>query len=221
MTAAELRQFVPTLFSTVAVEGACYGNVTQDESIRLTDTLMGCLGSINAATSSKLHGAAALEAEAQVKAGSIKPITCDGLVRTTIFLPVPGVELVRLVEPQNKDDDNSAVQVAFYLGRYTQELMARTKLLARLVSQPCFSQLRTKEQLGYMVWSGLSLLENEVCLRFRVQSATSGPLYLRQRIMAFLVRHAHDAAAAPASRVITPTTTTTTTTTCVLCHVFG
>lgn len=60
-------------------------------------------------------------------------------------------------------------------------------LFTHLVKDKCFDQLRTKEQLGYLVWSGGSVHGGYVYnARFVVQSKPRSPEYLDQRVEAFL-----------------------------------
>ena len=60
------------------------------------------------------------------------------------------------------------------------------KMLLHLISVPCFDTLRTKEQLGYIVWSGSDKISGMWYVRFIVQSDNSNPVKLDQRIEAFL-----------------------------------
>ena len=59
-------------------------------------------------------------------------------------------------------------------------------VLSHLMEEPCYDQLRTKEQLGYMVWSGSSKTYGIYSLWFVIQSTERGPAYLDNRIEHFL-----------------------------------
>ena len=61
-------------------------------------------------------------------------------------------------------------------------------LVAHLAKEPCFDDLRTKQQLGYLVFSGVLLSGDESVhsLRFIVQSEVQDPVYLDGRVEAFL-----------------------------------
>lgn len=52
----------------------------------------------------------------------------------------------------------------------SQKLKVLTHLLATVLKEPCFSQLRTKEQLGYVVFSGYKPTKTHFGLRVLVQS---------------------------------------------------
>ena len=92
----------------------------------------------------------------------------------------------------NADDVNAAVVLYLQLDRPDPSPRARAtlRLLTQLLKEPCFSQLRTREQLGYIVFSGLhrfggpgSCVEG---ITVRVVSKTTGPDALLERIDAFL-----------------------------------
>ncbi len=59
------------------------------------------------------------------------------------------------------------------------------ELLAQVIHEPCFDVLRTKEQLGYIVWSGVRRACGVQGLRVIVQSDRH-PAYLDERIEHFL-----------------------------------
>ena len=65
-----------------------------------------------------------------------------------------------LVEPlhrehANPDDTNSAVEVYLQVGRDVRPRSMLLELAAQVINKPCYHQLRTTEQLGYIVFSGL------------------------------------------------------------------
>jgi insulysin len=64
-------------------------------------------------------------------------------------------------------------------------LRARLSLVAQIMQEPCFDQLRTKEQLGYLVFSGVRKQVGCMGLRFIIQSEKD-TIYLENRIEAFL-----------------------------------
>lgn len=58
------------------------------------------------------------------------------------------------------------------------------------MSEEAFDQLRTKEQLGYIVFTGMKrLAQNVAALHIIVQSHHKDPLYLNDRIEHFLLRY--------------------------------
>lgn len=59
------------------------------------------------------------------------------------------------------------------------------ELFVQIISEPCFSILRTKEQLGYIVFSGVRRSNGTQGLRIIVQSDRH-PKYVDERVEAFL-----------------------------------
>lgn len=89
---------------------------------------------------------------------------------------------------QDANNVNSCLELFIEVGQLTPEnnrLRILTDLLATIVHEPCFNQLRTKEQLGYVVFSGYRLSRSYFGLRFLVQSERTCN-YLEFRIEEFL-----------------------------------
>ena len=60
------------------------------------------------------------------------------------------------------------------------------RVLFHLLKEPAFNQLRTQEQLGYIVSSSLSPINKILGGKFVIQSSKFGPEYLESRINNFL-----------------------------------
>lgn len=85
----------------------------------------------------------------------------------------------------NKDDVNSALTYYCQVGDPTdRRLSATLQLLGQTLREPAFNQLRTKEQLGYLVWTGHWQFPGTIGFRITVQSERS-PVYLETRVEAF------------------------------------
>lgn len=63
-------------------------------------------------------------------------------------------------------------------------------LLVHLIHEPAFDQLRTQEQLGYVVSTGTRIAASAMALGIKIQS-TRAPWFLEERVEAFL-EHFHD-----------------------------
>jgi insulysin len=58
------------------------------------------------------------------------------------------------------------------------------------MSEPAFDQLRTKEQLGYIVFTGLKRLNQQyLSLHIIVQSSHKDAAYLDERVESFLAQY--------------------------------
>ncbi|KAG0054713.1 Insulinase (Peptidase M16) [Gryganskiella cystojenkinii] len=61
------------------------------------------------------------------------------------------------------------------------ETRALTLIIAQILQEPCFNQLRTKEQLGYIIWSDVREDNGTLGLTVTVQSERD-PIYIEHRI---------------------------------------
>ena len=106
--------------------------------------------------------------------------------RTSKF-PVEYEVLTRQAHP-NIHDNNSAICLSFQLGlRGDWKRDVVIDLLSEILSEPTFHELRTVQQLGYMVFQGLETVGNTREMSFVVQSADVGAEELLRRVRQFLV----------------------------------
>jgi len=73
-------------------------------------------------------------------------------------------------------------------------LEALLELLTHMLSEPAFDQLRTKEQLGYIVFSGIKKVGQLLGVQIIVQSSHTNPTRLDLRVEAFLIQYRTDLA---------------------------
>lgn len=89
---------------------------------------------------------------------------------------------------QDADNVNSCLEYFIQVGLLGEEntrLRVLTDLLGTMIHEPCFNQLRTKEQLGYVVFSGYRQSRSYFGLRVLVQSERPCD-YLEYRVEKFL-----------------------------------
>lgn len=97
-----------------------------------------------------------------------------------------GANLVYDAPVPNKDDVNSALTYYCQCGDPSDRRLRSTlHLLAQIAKEPAFNQLRTKEQLGYVVFSGYWSFTGTMGFKITVQSERR-PVYLESRVDAFL-----------------------------------
>jgi len=105
----------------------------------------------------------------------------------TRLIDIPeGKTCLFLEELPNRSDQNSSTYSYIQVGLENNREVALLNLFALMIHQPCFDQLRTREQLGYLVGSGGLVLRGVQGLKIEVQSAVKDPLYLSRRIDNFL-----------------------------------
>ncbi|KAJ3413871.1 Insulinase (Peptidase M16) [Chytridiales sp. JEL 0842] len=109
-------------------------------------------------------------------------------VHLRAYILPPSTSLTYIRPLPNSADLNSAY--AFYLqtGSLTSpHHRVLTTLFAHLLSEPCFDQLRTKEQLGYHVFSFSKSAGNTIGILIGVQSEKE-PTYVEERVESLLER---------------------------------
>lgn len=103
---------------------------------------------------------------------------------------LPANERIRYdVQLQDPKNINSCIDYFIQIADSAENdrLRVLTDLLATIIHEPCFNQLRTKEQLGYVVFSGYRPTRTKIGFRFLVQSERSCG-YLEYRIEEFLAK---------------------------------
>ena len=110
----------------------------------------------------------------------------------TLLLPPPAVptpqgsQHVWQVDIANPSEPNSAIEYYVECGDIEDDkARPRVSLLASIISEPSFNVLRTKEQLGYIVFALARGSTGAMGMRIIVQSEKS-PVFLETRIEAFL-----------------------------------
>ena len=101
-------------------------------------------------------------------------------------------EKIHIQQVYNTDETNSAVNVYYKIkdGKKDYLLTGLTYILDTAIGEPFFSQLRTKEQLGYIAKTGVKTIGHNSDLLegifFLVQSPYKHPLYIKDRIDLFI-----------------------------------
>jgi len=159
LTVKDLKNFIPILLSSLKIRGLAQGNITSNEILSIVDDM-------------------------------------ETILKPTPMFPsqYPEQRLVKLKKGMtylhqslvpNQHDNNSVVWVEYQIGSGIRS-DSLLELLSHILEVPFYEQIRTKEQLGYLVWSfhhydcGISHL----C--FCVQSPQKDPIYLNERIDVFL-----------------------------------
>lgn len=107
---------------------------------------------------------------------------------------IPMERIVKLEEgkdylvqkPVPNQNENSAIEVIYQIGLRNIQQDVILDLLAQIISTPFYSQLRTVEQLGYLVFSRARRDNNINSLSFIIQSDTKTPQFIQGRIDLFM-----------------------------------
>jgi len=98
-----------------------------------------------------------------------------------------GCDYVHRFPEPNANNTNSCVEILFQIGPVGIKDNAVLAFLQHLVREPAYNELRTHEQLGYIVHSSLKTNGDAVkSLLFLIQSDSKDPTYLDSRIENFL-----------------------------------
>jgi insulysin len=88
---------------------------------------------------------------------------------------------------QDLSNPNNAVHISIYTCDYlSTQSRALSEMVAQVINEPCFDQLRTKETLGYIVHSGLTAHRGNIGIVIVVQSSEKEVIYVEERIEKFL-----------------------------------
>lgn len=160
ITAEDIQTFFPQLLRQMHIETLVHGNLYKEDALRLSNLI-----------ESTLKPRALSQAQWPVR-------------RSLIFPPGGNFQYNKtLKDPANV---NHCIEYLLYVGnKADRELRAKVLLFDQITHEPAFDQLRTKEQLGYVVFSGARPSATTLGFRFIIQSERT-PAYLESRIDAFL-----------------------------------
>lgn len=164
VSCASTQAFRKELLSQMHMEAVVHGNLYKEDALKLTDML-----------------------EKTLKA-RILPKSQWPIARSFIFAPGSNYVFKKtLGDPANV---NHCIEYFLYVGeKHEPMLRPKVLLLDQILHEPAFDQLRTKEQLGYIVFSGLKTSATTLGFRFLIQSEKTTQ-YLETRIESFLSNYA-------------------------------
>ncbi|CAD6898866.1 unnamed protein product [Tilletia controversa] len=165
----DLKRYIPEVLARSHLEVLVEGNMEREEAEKLVEEAEGILGG-----------------------GSLSPSELVG--RRSLLLP-PGSNTIWTKEVFSPVDVNSSVELFLQVGSVDGSSVAadptdvKTRstlaLLQQIAQEPCFDTLRTKEQLGYIVFSSATRTSGSMGFHVLVQSERAAS-HLEERIEAFL-----------------------------------
>ncbi|EON98117.1 putative a-factor-processing enzyme protein [Phaeoacremonium minimum UCRPA7] len=160
VTADDVRSFHKALLSQLHMEVLVHGNLYKEDALKLTDLI-----------------------ESTLKP-RVLPRPQWPILRSLSFPRGSNYVFKKtLGDPANV---NHCIETWLYVGdRADRMIRAKTLLLDQMLHEPAFDQLRTKEQLGYVVFSGVKAICTTYGFRFIIQSEKTAE-YLDTRIETFL-----------------------------------
>ncbi|KAF1997039.1 LuxS/MPP-like metallohydrolase [Amniculicola lignicola CBS 123094] len=160
VTAQDVQQFYPLTLAQGHIEILAHGNLHKEEALKITDLV-----------------------EKTLKPKRL-PLN-QWPVRRNLIVP-PGSNYIYERQLKDPANVNHCIEYSLYLGN-TQDRAIKSRLLlvAQMTDEPAFNQLRTLEQLGYVVFSGGSVSDQWAGYRILIQSEKDCK-YLEGRIEHFL-----------------------------------
>ena len=159
VTLSAVREFARRLFARGRIEALVYGNVS----------------AATAMAAARRFGTAL----------AVQPVPDAELLRRRLLVSAPG-EALRTSEKLVVN--NSAFRREYLLGDDSPEIQAATLALANFVAEPFYTEMRTRQQLGYIVFGGAGEEERTNFAFFIVQSGDHPADVIEERADAFIAR---------------------------------
>lgn len=160
ITVDDVRSFRRDILSQLHMEVYVHGNLYKEDALKLTDMV-----------ESTLKPRVLPRTQWPVQRSLLFPQGSNYLYKKTL---------------KDKANVNHCMEYWLYIGdKADREIRAKTLLLDQVMHEPAFDQLRTKEQLGYVVFSGVRTGSTTYGIRFMIQSEKTSE-YLETRVDAFL-----------------------------------
>jgi insulysin len=148
----ELKGFTDALYNKARIEGIAHGNITAEETVALTRMIQSYLNST--------------------------PIEKGDTFKQAILVEKVNDPLTYI---ERLETNNSCLWKTVYLGSETPELRMAARIIDKFVSQPFYTEMRTKQQLGYIVSAAAQEDNGHHYLFFIVQSESHPADEIRER----------------------------------------
>lgn len=157
VTLADVQAFAKKLLARGKLEGVAHGNLDAATATRLARELQRKLG--------------------------VQPVPAADLVEPRFNRFAAGES----VNDSGKvEGNNSCFWREYVFPADTAELRAAGLILNNFVSEPFYTEMRTKQQLGYVVWGGANVADRQSFAFFVIQSGDYPPDELRTRAETYL-----------------------------------
>ena len=158
ITLADLKTYTGKLFKKVFITGVAHGNWT-DEKVKESVNLL-------------------------LKELNSKPLPEKERFEQIVEVLKPGE---RYKFSREVEDNNSSMAYAIQVGEKSFDLQARTAIVSSVIENDFYTQMRTNQQLGYIVWSFHHLIEKRLFFRLVIQSSTHDPFDISNRVNEWLL----------------------------------
>ncbi|KAF9098280.1 Insulinase (Peptidase M16) [Mortierella sp. AM989] len=160
VTLESIQLYTCELFERFHIEGLVHGNVDREQAIRAVRIFE------NEFASSRL-------------------LPFELVKFRSIILPA-GSHLIYQRDSRDPKNVSSGIEYYIQVGNISDKnCRALAQIAAQIIQEPCFDQLRTVENLGYTVNSGIRRVGESIGIRIAIQSERD-PIHLESRIEEFL-----------------------------------
>lgn len=157
LTLGDIRQFARSLYGPAYVEALAHGNISAEQAVGLTRTLQRRLG--------------------------LRPIARQATFTQRQLVQDASEEVVRT---HRLEVNNSCFWREYHVGGNSPRDRAIALVLQGFLRGPFFTEMRSNQQLGYIVWAGASTFRDNFRLYFIIQSGTHPADVLARRADAFI-----------------------------------
>jgi len=157
LTLDDVKSFARNLYEKIYVTGVIHGNWTEEQAKESVSILL-----------SSLNG---------------QPLPVNERYEQVVEVLNPGE---RIQFSREVEDNNNSLSYTIQVGEKDLSLMAKASIMASIIENDFYTQMRTNQQLGYIVWSFQQRTEKRMFFRFLIQSSTHGPFEMSKRVRVWL-----------------------------------
>ena len=157
ITLSDVKAFAQTLYDRVYITGMIHGNWSDDEARKSVDILLSALGSKSLPENDRFE---------------------------QVVEVMPSGEKFQF--SREVEDNNNSLAYAIQVGDKDFSILAQSSIIASIVESDFYTQMRTNQQLGYIVWSFNQRIEESIFFRLVIQSSTHGPFEMSKRVASWL-----------------------------------
>ncbi len=153
----DLRQFADSLYKNTRIEGLVHGNITAKEAESLSLLLQTFIPS--------------------------EPLDKDHTFEQAILVEKENDPLTYV---ERLETNNSCFWRTVHIGSESPELRMAARIIEKFISQPFYTEMRTRQQLGYIVWAVAPEDNGQYYLFFIIQSESHPADQIRERADVFI-----------------------------------
>jgi len=153
----DVKDYAKKLYEKVFVTGMIHGNYNDENAVKSTQILLDSLKS--------------------------KPLAKEDRFEQVVETMPKGK---RFRFSRKVEDNNNSLAYTIQVGDKDPALLAQVSMLASIVESDFYTQMRTNQQLGYLVWSFQQRIEDRIFFRLVIQSSTHGPFEMSRRVNAWM-----------------------------------